>query len=139
VVEEVNGFRRGILERARDGTRYETRRNAVEVLRKISKSVLLCVDGAYNGMLETFLESITGLVERMDGKERERFKDEGFYDKLVEMRKVVGMTKGGMMKLAMIYEFFGGERKEGSTGESLVDGDRLERERAALAREARQK
>ncbi len=39
---ELGDARKSIMEEAGPVTRFETRRNALEVLRKISKSVMLC-------------------------------------------------------------------------------------------------
>lgn len=57
------------------------------VLRKICKSLMLCEDGKMRGLesdgvklLDAFTESMVVLATDMSGPERERYKDEGFYE-----------------------------------------------------------
>jgi hypothetical protein len=72
----------------------ETRRNALEMLRKISKSIMLCEeplirhelmkDGiCLSGMADNMLE----LAEGMTADERDRYKEEGLYEKLVNLEQ----------------------------------------------------
>lgn len=125
VCEEVDGMRIEILGRAGRETRFETRRNAVETLRKICKSVVLCKEGCYVGektnegvgLLEGCVGSLVRVVGELSEGERERFKDEGWAEKLMELRgalEIGGVDAGTSDRVYMLFE-------EGGKGREVVE------------------
>lgn len=76
----MEAARQAILKKAGPNTKWETRHNALEVLRKISKSVMLCdkpvirhkimKDGVELGY---FAEAMVRLARGMTAKEKERY------------------------------------------------------------------
>ena len=82
-----------ILGKAGSMTKYEIRRNASEVLRKICKSLVMCGGGRLKGLESSvvrlwyaFIEGMLVLATDLAGKEKETYKDEGFYEKLEELK-----------------------------------------------------
>jgi hypothetical protein len=74
-------------------TRWETRRNALETLRKICKSIMLCDEQLirYEVMkdgvtLAEYGEDMVTLAKGMTDKERKRYDDEALFEKLVELQ-----------------------------------------------------
>jgi hypothetical protein len=86
--------REEIVERAERGTRWETRRNALETLRRICKSVMLCdeqlirhelmKDGV---VLAEFMGDMIVLAQGMTESEKERYDEAASLEKLVELRE----------------------------------------------------
>lgn len=114
-----------VLKKSGPETRWETRRNALEVLRKISKSIMLCDAQQIrhelmkdNVMLTSFAEAMLGLAQAMTAQERERYKEEGLYEKLVELQTECEW-ECDMPGLREIYELFDGD---------LADDDDYEEE-----------
>lgn len=111
----LNSSITAILEKSGPETRWETRRNALEVLRKISKSIMLCDEQQIrhelmkdNVMLTSFAEAMLDLAQAMTAEERERYKDEGLYEKLVELQTECEWEYD-MPGLREIYELFDGD------------------------------
>ena len=136
ICDELESARTSILERAHANSKWETRRNALEVLRKISKSIMLCDEQVIrhelmkDGMeLGYFAEAMAGLAKGMTEEERERYKDEGLYEKLVDLQTVCDWETD-MEGLREVYETFDGEdngnregeaeREDGGSGDSVV-------------------
>jgi hypothetical protein len=93
IMGELSDARTSIMEEAGPATRFETRRNALEVLRKISKSVMLCQEQEIRHelmkdgvLLAEFAESMLKLAKGMSRNERERYRGEGLYEKLIELQ-----------------------------------------------------
>ncbi|CZT05797.1 hypothetical protein WAI453_004434 [Rhynchosporium graminicola] len=93
ICQVLDESRDAIVEAAGAGVRWETRRNALEVLRKISKSIMLCDEPQIRHelmkdgyMLGQFADSMQELARGMTKEERGRYKEEGLYKKLVELR-----------------------------------------------------
>lgn len=115
-------------------TRWETRRNALETMRKICKSVVLCdlpviKKEIVNGeVLGEFMGDMVKLAVNMTKRERQLYEEEGLLEKLVEMRE----WEMEMPRLETLLDIFGvGEKPvaNGSSGEKRVavpidlDGD----------------
>ncbi|KAG0645679.1 hypothetical protein D0Z07_8748 [Hyphodiscus hymeniophilus] len=122
ICEELEMARTSILEQAHANTKWETRRNALEVLRKISKSIMLCDEQLIrhelmkDGLeLGYFAEAMAGLARGMTEAERERYKEEGLYEKLVDLQTVCDW-ESEMEGLREVFEIFDGE-EDGEGGE----------------------
>ncbi|KAE8446354.1 hypothetical protein EG329_012103 [Mollisiaceae sp. DMI_Dod_QoI] len=105
------------MNQAGKGTRWETRRNALEVLRKISKSVMLCDEQVIRHeimkdgiLLGEFADSMLQLAEGMNELERQRYRDEGLYEKLFELQDECDVIY--MEGLQKVYAVFDGEEVE---------------------------
>jgi hypothetical protein len=114
IMGELSEARTAIMEKAGPETKFETRRNALEVLRKICKSIMLCDEQQIrhelmkDGMvLGEFAESMVELAKGMTMEERERYKEEGLYEKLVELQG--DCESIDMEELADVYAVFDGE------------------------------
>jgi len=114
---ELSDARTAIMEEAGPETMFETRRNALEVLRKICKSIMLCDEQQIrhelmkDGMvLGEFAESMTELANGMTKEEREKYKDEGLYEKLVELQGECESID--MEGLADVYAIFDDEDED---------------------------
>jgi hypothetical protein len=126
IIGELSDARTSIMEKAGPATRFETRRNALEVLRKISKSVMLCQEQEIrhelmkDGMLLAELsESMLELAKGMTRNEREKYRGEGLYAKLIELQGECDAAD--MEGLADVYAVFD-EHEEVEVKEN-VDGD----------------
>lgn len=115
VSDQLDSVRRSIMKQARNGTRWETRRNALEVLRKISKSVMLCEvqivrhELMKDGMLlGGFAKSMVKLAKNMSQVERQRYRDEGLYEKLVDLQNEDEDIDINMEGLRKVYAVFDG-------------------------------
>jgi hypothetical protein len=112
-----------ILEEAGPDTRFETRRNALDVLRKICKSVMLCderqirhelmKDGV---LLGEFANAMLKFAKGMTEEERERYKEEGLYEKLVDLQTECESID--MEGLAEVYAVFDGDAEDDEGDES---------------------
>lgn len=107
------------MKKAGKGTRWETRRNALEVLRKILKSVMLCdrevrpIQG--EALLEEFADSMLKLAKGMSEVERQRYRHEGLWEKLWGLQDLcVGID---IARLEKIYAVFDGQEVEWSGDE----------------------
>jgi hypothetical protein len=126
IIGEMSDARTSIMGEAGPVTRFETRRNALEVLRKISKSVMLCQEPEIKHelmkdgvLLAEFAESMLKLAKGMTRHEREKYRGEGLYEKLVELQ---GECDAPDMKgLADVYGVF--DEDEEVEVEENVDGD----------------
>ena len=123
------------MEKAGPETRWETRRNALEVLRKICKSIILCTDQQIRheimkdgDVLGGFCTAMVGLARGMTDEEREKYKKEGLYEKLEELRGLCDWEVE-MIGLDELYEVFDGKGDgvEDREGDDDVD-KQLERE-----------
>jgi hypothetical protein len=86
------------------------------VLRKISKSVLLCDEQPITYyltgdwmLLEEFAESMAVLASGMTEEERGKYIEEGFYEKLIQLRELRGDDMGG---LDVVLGTFDGDEEE---------------------------
>ena len=134
ICEELESAREAILEEAGPNTKWETRRNALEVLRKISKSIMLCDEDVIrheimkDGVeLSYFSDAMTKLAKEMTELERNRYKEEGFYEKLVALQTECDWETD-MEGLRELYEIFdgpddgeGGDEDEDASDESIVE------------------
>ncbi|KAE9366729.1 hypothetical protein N431DRAFT_429535 [Stipitochalara longipes BDJ] len=132
IMGELSDARTAMMEKAGPETRFETRRNALEVLRKICKSIMLCDEQQIrhelkkDGMvLGEFAESMMDLANGMTREERAKYKEEGLYEKLVELQ---GECESSDMEgLADVYAAFDDDEDddEGDDegGEDYDDGD----------------
>jgi hypothetical protein len=124
IMEELSEAREEIMGKAGQETRFETRRNALEVLRKICKSVMLCNEQQIrrelmkDGMvLVEFAESTEQLARGMTAVERERYKEEGLYEKLVELRgERESIDMEGLADVYAVFEEDGGAEEDGEEG-----------------------
>lgn len=110
--------RETIMKKAGPETRWETRRNALETLRKICKSIMLCDEQVIrhelmkDGLaLQEFADSMLELASGMSEGERERYKEEGLYEKLVDLQSECDWETD-MAGLGDIYEVFDGPDEE---------------------------
>jgi hypothetical protein len=145
---EIIGFldssRRAIMKAAMPDTRFETRRNALEVLRKISKSVMLCDEQQIrheimkDGItLGEFAGSMVELASGMTVEEREKYKIEGLYEKLVDLQNECDdVDMEGLQEVYAIFDGIGGEEEdenEGASGSELSDAPEFLHSRTAQA------
>lgn len=127
---ELDHARTAIMKQAGKGTRWETRKNALEVLRKISKSVIMCdlqvirheimKDGM---LLSQFAGSMPKLAKGMSVQERQRCRDEGLYETLVALQELCNDVD--MKYLQKAYDVFAGgevEDDEDKDREGSKDG-----------------
>ena len=125
IMGELSDARTSIMEEAGPATRFETRRNALEVLRKISKSVMLCQEREIrhelmkDGVeLGEFAESMLKLARGMTRNEREKYRAEGLYEKLIELqRELHGLDMEGLADLYAVFD-----EDEEVEVEEVVDG-----------------
>jgi hypothetical protein len=130
VMEELESAREAILEQAHANTKWETRRNALEVLRKISKSIMLCEEQVIKHelmkdgvQLGCFADAMARLAREMTEQERNRYKQEGLYEKLVELQTLCDWETD-MEGLRELYEIFDGEDNgEGGEDDNEDGGD----------------
>jgi hypothetical protein len=117
VSNELDSARNAIMSQAKKGTRWETRRNGLEVLRKISKSVMLydmqviqheLMKGGL--LLSGFATLMLQLAKEMSELERQRYRDEGLYEKLWELQNECDDID--MEGLQQVYDVFDGREIE---------------------------
>lgn len=127
IIGELSDTRTSIMGEAGPVTRFETRRNALEVLRKISKSVMLCQEPEIKHelmkdgvLLAEFAGSMLKLAKGMTRHEREKYKGKGLYEKLVELQGEFD-DAADMEGLADVYAVF--DEDEEVEVEENVDGD----------------
>ena len=127
ICDSLESARTSIVEAAGPDTKWETRRNALEVLRKICKSIMKCgeqvirheimKDGVELGY---FADAMVGLARGMTENERERYKDDGLYEKLVELQTECDDWETDMEGLRELYEIFDGP-DDGGSDDSVVE------------------
>jgi hypothetical protein len=144
IIGTLDSSRRAIMKAATPDTRFETRRNALEVLRKISKSVMLCDEQQIrheimkDGItLGEFADSMVELAGGMTVEERERYKKEGLYEKLVDLQNECDDVD--MEGLQEVYAIFDGEGDEEGDGDENEDGSGSESSDAPEFLESRPK
>jgi hypothetical protein len=144
IIGTLDSSRRAIMKAATPDTRFETRRNALEVLRKISKSVMLCDEQQIrheimkDGMtLGEFADSMVELAGGMTVEEREKYKKEGLYEKLVDLQNECDDVD--MEGLQEVYAIFYGEGDEEEDGDENEDGSGSESSDAPEFLESRPK
>ena len=146
IIGTLDSSRRAIMKAATPDTRFETRRNALEVLRKISKSVMLCDEQQIrheimkDGItLGEFADSMVELAGGMTVEEREKYKKEGLYEKLVDLQNECDDVD--MEGLQEVYAIFDGEgdEEEGGDGDESEDSSGSESSDAPEFLESRPK
>ncbi|KAG4430041.1 hypothetical protein IFR05_014480 [Cadophora sp. M221] len=117
ICQVLDESRDAIVEAAGAGVRWETRRNALEVLRKICKSIMLCDEPQIRHelmkdgyMLGQFADSMQELARGMTKEERGRYKQEGLYEKLLELQTECDPIL--MEGLPAVYRIFDGVEDE---------------------------
>jgi hypothetical protein len=128
IMLELSNARLAIMAEADPETRFETRRNALEVQRKICKSVMLCGEEQIrhelmkDGMLlGEFAESMLELAKGMTKEERERYREEGLFEKLAELQEECDEID--MERLADILVVFEQDEEGGADGEEGNEDD----------------
>jgi hypothetical protein len=118
IMEALGESRSAILGAAGPQTRWETRRNALEVLRKIAKSVMLCEEGVIRHELMkqphelgAFADAMVEIARGMTEGEGERYVREGLYVKLVGLQTSCDW-ENEMEGLRELYEIFDGPADE---------------------------
>lgn len=127
IESELSDARDEILLGAGPDTRWETRRNALEVLRKCAKSVMLCEQGPIrhelmkDGVeLAAWADAMVEVAKGMSEEEREKYKKEGLYAKLVELQGLCDW-EADMEGLRDVYEIFDGDADEDEDDEDEED------------------
>lgn len=122
ICQVLDESRDAIVEAAGAGVRWETRRNALEVLRKISKSIMLCDEPQIRHelmkdgyMLGQFADSMQELARGMTKEERMRYKQEGLYEKLLALHEEC--DAGDMEGLPAVYKIFDGAEDDDGDAE----------------------
>jgi hypothetical protein len=114
--------KKSILGGAGSTTSFETRKNALETFRKICKSVMLCDEPQIKYelmkdrmLLGEFADAMLKLAKGMSEREREKYKEERLYEKLVDLQtECESMYMEG---LADIYAVLDGEAEDGESDE----------------------
>ncbi|KAK0106873.1 hypothetical protein ONS95_003595 [Cadophora gregata] len=114
VLAILESSRQKILKEAGPDTVWQTRRNALEVLRKICKSIVLCEvqvirhelmkDGV---VLGEFMGTMCEIARGFGEEERERYEDEGLLEKIEELKEVCGDWEVDMPELEDLLGIFG--------------------------------
>ena len=109
---ELDDARDRVLEQAGPDTKFETRRNALEVLRKISKSIMLCNEQQIRHevmkdgqTLGAYADGMIQLANGMTVGERERYREEGYYEKLEDLQNECDVDTD-MPDLKEVYAIF---------------------------------
>lgn len=119
VLEVLEKNRCAIIDFAGPKTLWETRRNALEALRKICRNIMLCVDGDLQldivedgKTLPGFVDTMCKIAEDMTKEERDRYKDEGLCDRLSQLKDECDWVAqvAALEKLLVIFEFVGAHR-----------------------------
>lgn len=126
VIGTLSDAREEVLKEAGEGERWETRRNGLDVLRKISKSVMLCeLQQIQHELMKSgeelgaFAQAMIEIASAMSEEERARYVDEGLYEKLVELQTHCEWETD-MDGLRELYEIFDGPGDE----EDEVEGEK---------------
>ncbi|KAI9051985.1 hypothetical protein LZ554_004239 [Drepanopeziza brunnea f. sp. 'monogermtubi'] len=122
VCQVLDESREAIVAAAGPDVRWETRRNALEVLRKICKSIALCDEPQIRHeltkdgfMLGQFADSMQELARGMNEEEKERYKAEGLYEKLVDLSNDCGPDD--MEGLPAVFRIFDSPHEDGDEDE----------------------
>ena len=125
IMSTLSEAREQVLKEAGEGERWETRRNGLEVLRKISKSIMLCEQQQIqHELMKTgeelgaFSDTMIEIAGAMTEQERARYVAEGLYEKLVELQTHCEWETD-MEGLRELYEIFDGP----GDGEEEVEGE----------------
>lgn len=119
VLEVLEKNRRAIIDSSSLNTLWETRRNAIEALRKICRNIMLCVDEDLQldivedgKTLPGFANAMCDIAEGMTKEERTRYKDEGLCHKLSQLKDDCDWVTHvpAWDKLLAIFEFVGQHR-----------------------------
>ncbi|KAF4632085.1 hypothetical protein G7Y89_g6045 [Cudoniella acicularis] len=129
IVAVLDRSREAIMDKAGPDTRWETRRNALDILRKISKSIMLCEEQQIRHelmkdgyALQQFADSMLELTNGMTEEEKDRYKDEGLYEKLVDLQNECDWETD-MEGLRDVYEAFDGPADDEDEGGEGDDDD----------------
>jgi hypothetical protein len=131
IMGELSDARTAIMDKAGPETRFETRRNALEVLRKICQSIMLCDEQQIrhelmkDGMvLGEFAESMVELASGMTGEERAKYKEEGLYEKLVELQgECESIDMEGLVDVYAVFDDDDEDDNEGGNEDGEDDND----------------
>lgn len=114
VVAVLESSRQKIIMEAGPDRVWQTRRNALEVLRKICKSILLCdvqvirhelmKDGV---VLGEFMGTMCKIARSFSAVEREKYDDEGLLEKIEELNEVSDDWEVDMPDLEDLLAIFG--------------------------------
>ncbi|EKD21796.1 uncharacterized protein L3040_005304 [Drepanopeziza brunnea f. sp. 'multigermtubi'] len=122
ICQVLDESREAIVAAAGPDVRWETRRNALEVLRKICKSIALCDEPQIRHeltkdgfMLGQFADSMQELARGMNEEEKERYKAEGLYEKLVDLSNDCGPDD--MEGLPAVFRIFDSSHEDGDEDE----------------------
>ncbi|KAE8448940.1 hypothetical protein EG329_008736 [Mollisiaceae sp. DMI_Dod_QoI] len=119
VLDVLEENRRTIVDSAGPKALWETRRNALEALRKICRNILLCVDEDLQldivedgKTLPEFASAMCKIAEGMSKEERIRYQDEGLCEKLSQVKDECDWVANvpALEKLLAIFEFVGRDR-----------------------------
>lgn len=119
VLDVLEENRCAIIDLAGPKALWETRRNALEALRKICRNILLCVDEDLQldivedgKTLLEFASVMCRIAEGMTKEERTRYQDEGLCDKLSQLKDECDWVTNipALEKLLDIFEFSGQDR-----------------------------
>jgi hypothetical protein len=109
-----------IMKKANSDARFATRRNALEVLRKIAKSIILCDEQQIRHelmkdgyILCQFADNMIDLARGTSVEERKKYK-EGLYKKLVDLQN--DCKDIDMEGLQEVYAIFDGVKDEDGDG-----------------------
>jgi len=132
IMNSLADARRQVLKEAGKEERWETRRNGLEVLGKISKSVMLCEQPQIQQELMesreelgAFAEAMIEIAGVMSEEERAIYVEEGLYEKLVELQTHCEWEVE-MEGLRELYEIFDGPGDEEEEELEGVDEDLYE-------------
>lgn len=114
VLSVLETSRRAIIKEAGADTIWQTRRNALEVLRKICKSIVLCdvhvirhellKDGV---VLGEFVGTMCMIARGFSEGERERYDNEGLLEKIEELKEACDDWEVDMPDLEDLLGVFG--------------------------------
>lgn len=119
------------MKEASPNAKYETRRNALEALRRICKSIMLCDETQIRHELMKdsvelgdFAAAMTTIAARMTEAERGRYKKEGMYEKLEELQRYCDWETDmeGLADLLAVFERDGDRGRGGDEATRGVDG-----------------
>ncbi|TVY73443.1 hypothetical protein LSUE1_G005989 [Lachnellula suecica] len=144
IYSQLSESREAIMEQAGPDAKWQTRRNALvlisqaitsvsgrEVLRKICKSIVLCNEQQIrHGILKDgyimmqFTDSMLELATGMTEYERTTYKEEGLYEKLMDLQGDCDDWETDLEGLREIYDLFDGaeegdEEEDSSSDSSL--------------------
>jgi hypothetical protein len=116
VLDVLEKNRSAIIESGGISSIWETRRNAIEALRKICRNIMLCVDRDLQidivedkKTLPAFANAMCNIAEGMTNAERVKYRDEGLCERLLQLKDECDwMTHvPALEKLLAIFEYVG--------------------------------